>query len=210
MYNDNSKIKEKSHGEFLVYIFDRRQITTRLQLNVLSLIVYRLFRESLRMSSRIYRNPGVSTLRLCCFYQQHHGTKEVVPTSRPRENSTSQIDASRCRLDIGNIEDTDALVSRDISRSTSIFNHVTRSLNVLSRDKRKCDFSPSFSFSRAPSSLRDGIFLIPTRRETLLCGDEYTVNACTRNLEPWSTDNAEIRAVLSVAFSCQSKRAESR
>lgn len=141
---------------------------TTTRLNVLSLIVYRLFREPLGMSSRIYRNPGVSALRLCCFYRQHHGTKEVVPTSRPRENSTSQIDASRSRLDIGNIEDTDALVSRDISRSTSIFNHVTRSLNVLSRDKRKCDFSLSFSFSRALFSLRDGIFLISARRDSPL------------------------------------------
>lgn len=90
-------------------------------------------------------------------------------------------------------------------RSTSRFNYVTRSLDVLSRDKRKYYFSLSLSFS-----LRDGIFLISTRRGILLCGGEYTVNARTRNLEPWSTDSGEIRAVLSVAFSCQSKRAESR
>lgn len=85
------------------------------------------------------------------------------------------------------------------------------SMSYLSRQK-KMRFLSFFLFLFLSRSLLPqgwSIFNSDKERETLLCGGEYTVNACTRNLEPWSMDS-EIRAVLSVAFSCQSKRAESR
>jgi len=83
-----------------------------------------------------------------------------------RSDQTTRVSRCQFRHHRGHIEDTDALVRRNISWLTKHRDiiRVVRA-TVLSQDKRKHDFS---LFLHLPVILGDRIFLISTRRETLL------------------------------------------
>lgn len=142
-----AEIIKQKNLQLYIHIFTRTSLrkTTPMihhhSLDVLSLITHRVFYE-LRMISPIRRN-GVSTLRLCRFYRQHHGTKEVVLTSRggilprPMVRSTRHALPSvstwhrrhRMRL----LDATFRIVriekyNRTISRSSAIFYLKTKSV----------------------------------------------------------------------------------